>query len=700
MLSFAGLEAKGVTIPNVVKKLYNDITAAESLDSITQKSGNTAENCKNALRFLTDVEAAVRQSQRVPPPPGGYKGLKVARNFLSPGAAVSSIGYTLSHNKRKIAVFVVGATVGVLTGGLGLVVLAAGTLGTYAAGSAWRRWGHIVLARKGSMDFDPNNAEDYADIEKHITTWQDRIVKRQMDGILQKMHFEQQCWDVVNRSPLFTNVNPPYRSCGEWVTALEAVCRLRKSAEEVHVGFKDVIHFWGLVTFEMTDRQEKFAGRISQILTAINTQIHKSNHTCRYTTGFFGDSTSRSISNGLCYEWKPPSASFLGGPVFSKHQINTNVMWELRLRTERTSLFMKLIQDASTWGNLIETAITGGSMALPGRFRSRLARSVDMFSGGKPDRAEEIAGLYPIFTKQGEAWALPGAAAPPATPTTTLQTSSVTPQSTTAGSVALTTATGIGTPALANVTGAIGSGVVSGTNIGTNIGTAFNPAATAAAPTNLFTNIVGSSASHAVNVGAAYGTAGLSVMLEILNSLENDSLVSKGTDLLGMDATVSELLTAHAGVLKDHFGAIATAWKGFRKADDALMNLGAIANCIDAFTAAANLLRRELYYRELLRLYQTLWTFVCLVGSTHGGIIQMMEIENPEIIHKLKAWLDEGHCSTVQGGAAADDVCAGYCYRPMTEALAVLHQITAPQTVLGAPVRPIGQQPVPRSATT
>lgn len=98
--------------------------------------------------------------------------------------------------------------------------------------------------------------------------------------------------------------------------------------------------------------------------------------------------------------------------------------------------------------------------------------------------------------------------------------------------------------------------------------------------------------------------------------------------------------------------------------------------------------------------YQTLWTFVCLVGSTHGGIIQMMEIENPEITHKLKAWLDQGHCSTVQGGTAADDVCAGYRYRPMTEALAVLHQITAPQTVLGAPVRPIGQQPVPRSTAT
>ena len=109
---------------------------------------------------------------------------------------------------------------------------------------------------------------------------------------------------------------------------------------------------------------------------------------------------------------------------------------------------------------------------------------------------------------------------------------------------------------------------------------------------------------------------------------------------------------------------------------------------LDAFTAAANLLRREIYFRELVRLYQTLWTFVCLVGSTHGGIVEMMEEGNPEIIHKLTLWLSGGHTCIGPNGAQVDEVCQGYCYRPMTDALAVLHHVASPQSVLGTPSAP------------
>jgi hypothetical protein len=689
MLSFAELERKGARIPEVVKKLYNDITPTDNLDAITSKSGLTPENCKNALRFLTDVEAAVRRSQRVPPPPGGYKAIKLLKHVAKEGETTSSIGYTLSHNKRKIVLLVVGVTIGAVTGGLGLVVLAGTTLGTYAAGVAWRRWGHIVLRRKGNMDFDPNNREDYAAIETHIETWQDRIVKRQLDGILQKMHFQQQCWNAMNVDLLYSG-RTPYSSCGDWVHALEAVCRVRTVTEEVHTGFKDIIHFWGLLTYEMVDRQEKFGARLPQILGVINGQVQKSGHTCVYGTSWFGDSsTSRKLSGGICYEWKPVNGFVHhGGPIYPKHTINTGVAWEVRLRSDRTSAFMKLMQDATTWGGLIESAYTGGNSQLPGRFRTRMARSVDMFSGGKPDRSDDIQSLYPmLFTKTGDKWTLNGSTVPP---TSTVPMTGTTPTPATSGDIALTslteTATATAITGLGRTLGGLGTGLATSGNLGQSLATSFNPAAVTT-PTNLFGNVVGSSASNAVTSGAGYATAGLGIILEVLNFADNSSLVNRGRHLIGTDATVSELVTAHAGVLKDHFAAIAWAWKAFRKADDALMGLAAVSNCTEAFTAAANLLRREMYFRELVRLYQTLYTFVCLVGSTHGGIVQMMEDGNPEIIDKLNTFLS-GHSSTASSGAV-EEVCQGYCYRPMTEALATLHHVTAPQTVIGTPVRPI-----------
>ena len=582
MLNFQSLEAKGTNIPNVVKKLYNDITPSDNLDTITSKAGLTPENCKNALRFLTDVEKAVRQSQRVAPPPGGYKALRMLQNVFKQGETASNIGYTLSHNKRKIVLLAVGATVGVITGGLGLVVLAAGTLGSYAASSAWRRWGHIILARKGSMDFDPNSAEDWAKIEEHITTWQDRIVRRQLDGLLQKMHFEQRCWDAMDVTLLYSGNDRPFTSCAQWVSALEGVCRVRKTVEEVHTGFKDIVHFWGLLTYELVDRQQKFGAKLPQILGTINGQIQKSSHNCSFGNTWFGDvSVSRRLSGGVCYEWKPSGSGHQGGPIYAKHAINTGVAWETRLRSDRTSLFMKLVQDATTWGGLIESGFTGGSSQLPGRYQTRLARSVDMFSGGKPDKADEIKDLYPmLFTKRGETWVLNGA--PPPGPPTTPSGTGTAPLPATGSAIALTSLQQTAqTAAITSATRTLGGtagGLVSGSNIGESISTAFNPAAVTT-PTNLFTNVVGSSATHAVTSGAGYATAGLGVVLEVLNFVDNSSLVNKGRHLIGTDATVSELVTAHAGVLKDHFGAIAWAWKAFRKADDALMSLGGLANC-------------------------------------------------------------------------------------------------------------------------
>ena len=55
MLDFTALAAKGAHIPNVVKNLYNDITPADNLEAILARNGSTADNCKGALKMLTDV---------------------------------------------------------------------------------------------------------------------------------------------------------------------------------------------------------------------------------------------------------------------------------------------------------------------------------------------------------------------------------------------------------------------------------------------------------------------------------------------------------------------------------------------------------------------------------------------------------------------------------------------------------------------